>query len=462
MAANMRQNNPTTLKMKDEEGRVYSVKVSLKYIPVEMALDASESINNMGNLRIDVLDAQGLPAADANGKSDPYVKFDLNGEEVFKTKVQKKTLNPAWNEFFEVSVPSRTGAKFKATVMDWDFGNPDDFLGEASISLANLEPFKAQEIRLPLEGKSGSVRLRLLFRPDYITRTRQGSSTFHGTFAAPGKMVTGVAGAPMKGGAAVAHGVGKGASFLKRGFRTKTAKEGDEDGLTPATTATEVPTITTTNSSDPSAGFGLRRPPALTLTDSDTAPSTPPETTPPEPANGESVRHSRTKSMSGSSVHSALVPGVATGTASFTVVSATGFPPSSDIYVTVAQVKDGKSKTIGKTKHHKSPAGTAHFEETFKISCTPDCQFKLEAKEHNTFSSDDDLGSSLYFVDDSNSEHEKDIKVGTGTIVMRSSFHPTESSPTTESPKNTSLRRSFLSKKDKDSKPTSRESTPVS
>ena len=60
-----------------------------------MALDPSESINNMGKLRVDVLDASDFPSADRNGYSDPYCKFELNGKDVFKTKVQKKTLQPA-------------------------------------------------------------------------------------------------------------------------------------------------------------------------------------------------------------------------------------------------------------------------------------------------------------------------------------------------------------------------------
>ena len=89
------------MKLRDEEGRPAWVRVSLKYIPVKMELDPSESINNMGNLRVDVLDAEDLPAADSNGKSDPYCKFELNGQDVFKTKTVKKPLSPAWNEFFD-------------------------------------------------------------------------------------------------------------------------------------------------------------------------------------------------------------------------------------------------------------------------------------------------------------------------------------------------------------------------
>lgn len=109
---NYSQNNPTVLQLKDKDGHPCKIKVSLKYIPVKMQLDPSESINNMGKLRVDVLDATDLPAADRNGFSDPYCKFELNGKEVYKTDKQKKTLHPAWNEYFEVDVASRVAADF--------------------------------------------------------------------------------------------------------------------------------------------------------------------------------------------------------------------------------------------------------------------------------------------------------------------------------------------------------------
>ncbi|KAK3942201.1 tricalbin-3 [Diplogelasinospora grovesii] len=449
-------NNPTTLKMKDDQGNVYSVKVSLKYVPVRMHLDPSESINNMGNLRVDVLDAQDLPSADANGKSDPYVKFELNGHEVFKTKVQKKTLQPAWNEFFEVPVPSRTAAKFKATVWDWDFADKPDFLGSTDVNLDQLEPFKAQEMRFILDGKSGTLRLRLLFRPDYVTRTRQGSSTFSGTFAVPGKIVTGVAGVPFKGGVAVAgavgHGVGKGASFLKRGFRTGTSKKEDDSDSAPSS---DIPIITT-NGADPTPGMGLKRSTGLAISDGETEP----EAAPPGPANGGlGGNHNRTRSMGASSIRSAIFPGSSTGTATFTILSASRYPPSSDVYITITQVREGKSKVIGKTKHRKSGTGTVKFDETFKVSCTPDSQFRVEALEHHTFKSEESLGESIYFIDDSNTGQEKDLTVGSGTVVLKSSFTPTEGQLRPESPRSTGLRRSFLGGKREQRLP-SRDGTP--
>lgn len=414
-----------------------------------MQLDPSESINNMGNLRVDILDAANLPPADSNGKSDPYCKFELNGQDVFKTKTQKKTLNPVWNEFFEVAVPSRTAAKFNCKVYDYDFADKPDFLGGADINLEQLDPFKAKELKLLLDGKSGSIRLRLLFRPDYVTRSRLGTGTFSGTFAGPGKIVTGVVGAPVKGGVAVAgavgHGVGKGASFIKRGFRGKKDEEGNGLVLTP--TSSDVPTIVTNGPDAPPPGPGLRRSTGLTVDGDAARPVTP------QNQNGNKT-HGRNTSMGGISIHS-LAPGAAgAGTATFTVVSASGYPPS-DIYVLIKQLTP-KERTIGKTKHHDSPE-TVQFDETFKHTCTADTQFRIEVKNHHTFGSDDDLGEALYFIDESGSG-EKEVKVGTGTVVMKSTFVEN----TTESPRSTTssgIRRSFLSKKE--TRTPSRDGTPT-
>ncbi len=291
------------LKMKGDDGKVSSVKVSLKYIPVKMVLDASESMNNMGNLRVDVLSAVDLPPADSNGKSDPYCKFELNGQEVFRTKTQKKTLAPVWNEFFELPIPSRTAAKFKVTVYDYDFADKPDLLGATDVDLEFLEPFKSREMKLRLDGKSGEIVLRLLFRPDYVTRQRQGTSTFSGTFAAPGRIVTGVAGAPIKGGVAVAgavgHGVGKGASFIKRGFRGK--KDDETNGGTPTSSTADLTVIPTAGSS-PIPSIAVRRSTGVG------ADGEPVMQTPPGTANGGTPSHSRTKSFGAASMHS-VTPG---------------------------------------------------------------------------------------------------------------------------------------------------------
>ncbi|EEY18791.1 tricalbin-2 [Verticillium alfalfae VaMs.102] len=426
-------NNPTMLKLTDKDGRPSNVKVSLKYIPVKMKLDPSESINNMGTLRVDVLDAEDLPSADRNGKSDPYCKFELNGEEVYKTKVQKKTLHPVWNEFFEVPVPSRTGADFKVVIWDYDFADKPDLLGSADINLEHIDPFKPSETKLLLDGKSGVVRLRLLFRPAYVARTRQGTSTFSGTFAVPGRIVTGVAGAPVKAAGAVGSGVGG----LVRNVFSRSKKD-DEDRNT--ATAYDTPTITEN-------GNGLKR--SGPVPDGNESPIS----TPPGTANGATLGHSRNRSSGAASIYSTNGASPGSGTAVFSIVSTSGYPPASEVYVVIHQLTP-KHKTVGKTEKHKEPSGEIQFNESFKWTCTPDTQFKIEVKGDRTFRSDDDLGDVPYVVDDSGSGAERVLKAGGGTVTVKSTFTPTPQEP--DSPRST-MRRSFLSKRES----RSREGTPA-
>jgi len=436
-------NNPTVLRMKDEDGRTSTVKISLKYIPVKMNLDPSESINNMGSLRVDVLDAESLPAADSNGKSDPYCKFELNGQELFKSKTQKKTLNPTWNESFDTQVTSRTAAKFVVKVFDYDFADKPDFLGSTDIDLTQLEPFRAKEVRLPLVGKkgeqAGSIRLRLLFRADYVTRQRMGTSTFGGTFGGPTRIMTSVVGVPTKGASSVVQGVGKGASFLKRGFKSK-----KDDS--PNSSSSDIPAISTNGADASTPGIVLKRATGLSLGGGITGELTPPEDSPAPTNGGGGNGHSRTKSLGGSSMHSVLPPGVGAGTATFTVVSASGFPPSSDVYVVINQLTP-KHKQVGKTKHYKSPTGTIKYDQTFKCKCTPNSTFQIRVKGEHTFGSDDDLGETAYYVDETGAGLAKEIKIGSGHVVIASTFTPDdEGLRVSDSPK--SIRRSFLSKRE--------------
>lgn len=412
---------PTKLTLRDHDGRENHITVSLKYLPIKMTLDPSESWNNQGKLRVDVLDAADLPAADRNGYSDPYCKFKLDGKEVFKTKTQKKTLHPAWNEFFEVPVRSRTGADFEVTVYDWDFGDKADLLGKAHINLNILEPFVPQTVDLGLDGKSGTIRLKMLFKPDYVMRSRQGSSTFSGTFAVPGKVI----GAPVKGvgkGAVlVGGGVVKGASFLGRGFKRRKSLKGGEEGelervQTPDGSINgDVPVISVEKTND------------STLT------------TP--------VNHNRHRSWGAQSISSHMGKPSGEGehgTASISIVSATEYPTGTNVRVHVRMEGSRGSKEVYKTKHIKATSDTVTFpNDTFKVPCTADTPFKLIVKDHSTFGSDEELGEGQFFIDDQGTGGEKTVVVGNGMVVVRSSFTPAESSGSPQSPK---LRKGLLSR----------------
>lgn len=385
--------------MRDNHGRENKITVSLKYLPVKMRLDPSESFNNQGTLRVDVLDAADLPAADRNGFSDPYCKFFLNDKDVYKTKTQKKTLHPAWNEFFEVSVRSRTAAKFEVKVYDWDFGDKADFLGMAAINLNILEPFKQQEVTLGLDGKSGAIRLKMLFKPDYVVRSRQGSSTFSGTFAVPGKVI----GAPVKGvgkGAVlVGGGVIRAGTFLGRGFRRRKSRGEKSRG-------------DSSDEEDENANGVPEDTPMISIEGAD------------EPA--ASSNHKRFQSLGAQSMASTIGGGLGAaeqGIANIQVLSANSYPPGTNVRVFFKIDSSRGQKEVHKTKHIKAPTGSVQFDnETFKVPCTADSSFRVIVKDHATFGSDDELGEGQFFVADQGAGSEQTVNVGAGTVVLRSSF----------------------------------------
>lgn len=407
-----------------------------------MQLDPSESVNNMGTLRVDVLDAADLPSADRNGFSDPYCKFELNGESIYKTKVQKKTLHPAWNEFFETPIRSRTAANFRVRVMDWDFGEKADLLGSADINLEMLDPMLAQEVTLALDGKSGALRLKLLFKSSYVTRTRQGSSTFSGTVGPAGKII----GAPVKGvgkvGGALGGGVVRGATFLRHGFK------GSKEHRDISGSFAEPPTHALVTNGD-SAPIPSIETPIDDSTAVDGSAATPGFV--PSP-------HSRTTSFGGKSVASVVGGTVSkpdAGTAFFTILSAAGYPTAAKIQVHVKQATAKGHKEVHKTKGIKTSSGEVQWEnEGFKVNCPPDAQFTIHVKDDKMFK-DEELGEAPFFIDDSQSGSEKTVKVGDGTVTVKSSFMVADSVSATSSPR-AAVRKSFLGKRD-----SSRQGTPA-
>lgn len=425
---------PTQLILKDKYGHENKITVSLKYLPVKMRLDPSESFNNQGTLRVDVLDAADLPAADRNGFSDPYCKFMLNDKEVFKTKTQKKTLHPAWNEYFEVPVRSRTAADFLVNVFDWDFGDKADFLGKSTINLEILEPFTPQEVTLALDGKSGAIRLRMLFKPDYVVRSRQGSSTFSGTFALPGKVI----GAPVKGvgkGAAlVGGGVMRAGTFLGRGFKRRKSRGANDDDFS--------------DRPESSSGRPSADTPIISVEGDGSAPQ-------------PSPNHNRHRSWGAQSFASRFqdgspAPGSAeSGTASISLISADGFPQNTNVRVFVRL----GNKEVHKTDHHKNTTGSVTLDESFKTTCTADAFFKIVVKDHSKFGRDEELGEGTFTIDDSGSGGgEKNVGVGKGMVVIKTKFEPSDAaslSPRLEkSPGGLSGRRGLLSRgRDKSSTP---------
>ncbi|ODV97927.1 hypothetical protein PACTADRAFT_47760 [Pachysolen tannophilus NRRL Y-2460] len=216
-----------------------------RWVPVTMdQLPPQDSITNIGKLTVTVVSASDLPAADSNGKSDPYVKLFLNNEEqeFFKTKTIKKTLNPTFNETTVIDIGNRIDSTIAVKASDWDIGiESDDILGNGIAYLKDISIDGPSEVKVPLvgeDGKSpaGEVLLRFTFEPHYLVLLHEDPGNLAGNIgAAGGKLIGSGIGAGGKvigtgvgaGGKVIGSGVGaggkvvgKGASFIK-GFGKK-------------------------------------------------------------------------------------------------------------------------------------------------------------------------------------------------------------------------------------------------
>jgi len=438
--------------LKGDDGLESRVHVQLKYIPIQMQLDPSESINNMGTLRVDILNAIDLPAADSNGSSDPYCKFLLNEKQIHKTEVQRKTLNPAWNEFFEVSITSRIASKMKLECWDWDRSDRDDYLGSAVVDLQVLEPFAPKEVVLGLDGKSGTVRLKMLFKPDYVTRSRQGTSTFHGTFHGTFATSGQVTGAPVKsvgkGVTLIGGNVIRGASFVGRGFRRKKEGSGEEEieaGTPPISSGTvEGP-------------YQLAAAPA-SLSSSTSRPYTPrviSETQ--RPSTQSDIRQlSYNQDTPSTVISNGASYGAAPGTAKISLVSAVGFE-GSNIRVFVRQNTAKGLKEVHKSRAMKISKGSEgiwdeHI-ETFRVGCLSDTQFAIQVKDTHTFGADIDLGDGTFSIVDatlglgaaSGFGSKKIVGCGSGSVTVKTSFtHADQGAPQTTTSVGGHLRKSLM------------------
>ena len=75
-----------------------------------------------------LVEGREMLAMDEEGTSDPYCKFRLGGER-YKTKTVYETLDPKWQEQFELYLYEDQGQDLDITVWDKDQRSKDDFMG---------------------------------------------------------------------------------------------------------------------------------------------------------------------------------------------------------------------------------------------------------------------------------------------------------------------------------------------
>jgi len=115
------------------------------------------------DLKVKVIEGKDLIAADSGGTSDPYVTVRIQGVDgKHKTHVIKKTLNPVWNEEFELKLRDSIET-LEFHVWDHDLFGRNDPLGTALISLNNYNLLGPPiDIWLALQGvPSGQIHVSM-------------------------------------------------------------------------------------------------------------------------------------------------------------------------------------------------------------------------------------------------------------------------------------------------------------
>lgn len=134
------------------------------------------------------------------------------------------------------------GAKFSLEVFDWNQIEQAKSLGTSEIELAGLEPFEAIERPIKLSsakhGEQGEIRIRMLFTPEIIAKSRKNTTTF----STAGRAMTQIGSLPLGAGKGVFHGVEKVGSKVGGVFARDHAKHGGASVETqPASTAAPEP-----------------------------------------------------------------------------------------------------------------------------------------------------------------------------------------------------------------------------
>ncbi|KAH8076212.1 hypothetical protein JL721_203 [Aureococcus anophagefferens] len=98
-------------------------------------LDGCGCAEEEKTLKLTIFRASDIRVADLLS-SDPYVRVECNGR-TFRTRVKRQTLNPEYNETFEVDV-SDPAEVLRISLWDWDRLSADDFLGDVLVQLGAL------------------------------------------------------------------------------------------------------------------------------------------------------------------------------------------------------------------------------------------------------------------------------------------------------------------------------------
>lgn len=130
------QHEPTVLEVVEQDSYLYTIKIVL---------------------------AENLAALDSNGYSDPYcVLADEVGNRLVATRVIYETLNPRWDEAFDITIGSDRIRELSVIVLDRDQVGSDDVCGKGTVVLDpnRFSDYLAHDVWVDLD-THGRVLLRI-------------------------------------------------------------------------------------------------------------------------------------------------------------------------------------------------------------------------------------------------------------------------------------------------------------
>uniref|UniRef100_A0AAQ6A229 C2 domain-containing protein n=1 Tax=Amphiprion ocellaris TaxID=80972 RepID=A0AAQ6A229_AMPOC len=132
-------------------------------------LKSLSNLKDVGIVQVKVMRAEGLMAADVNGKSDPFCVLELNNDRL-QTHTVYKNLNPEWNKVFTFNVKD-IHSVLEVTVFDEDRDRSADFLGKAVIPLLNIRNGEQKGYVLKNKELTGPTKGAIYLEIDVIYNT---------------------------------------------------------------------------------------------------------------------------------------------------------------------------------------------------------------------------------------------------------------------------------------------------
>mmetsp|Transcript_22175 Transcript_22175/g.46659 ORF Transcript_22175/g.46659 Transcript_22175/m.46659 type:complete len:134 (-) Transcript_22175:1587-1988(-) len=133
----------------------------------------------MGILKVRLVEAKNLADKDFFGKTDPYVRLELEQDNYFRdhdygyqiSSKKRNELNPVWNEDFSFNnIPTLQNMVLTLRVFDEDIGSRDDKCGRCKIKLdgegLSVSPKRIEKtIDRKVFSKNGTIVVRISYHP---------------------------------------------------------------------------------------------------------------------------------------------------------------------------------------------------------------------------------------------------------------------------------------------------------